>query len=59
MTTLGHYAPRMGGKRELNLLLRGARSVLRETQEQTATAIGELLDVRWTRSTLGAWSEVW
>ncbi|MCA1705344.1 MAG: hypothetical protein LC808_19635, partial [Actinobacteria bacterium] len=34
---------RMGGKRELNLLLRGARQELQETQEQTAVAIGELL----------------
>ena len=33
----------MGGTRELNLLLRGARQGLRETQEQTAVAIGELL----------------
>lgn len=33
----------MGGKRELNLLLRGARRELQETQEQTAIAVGELL----------------
>ena len=33
----------MGGERKLNLLLRGARLSLRETQEQTAVAIGELL----------------
>ena len=33
----------MGGKRELNLLLRGARQDLHETQEQTAVAVGELL----------------
>jgi hypothetical protein len=33
----------MGGKPELNLLLRGARLGMRQTQEQTATAIGELL----------------
>ncbi len=33
----------MGGDRELNLLLRGARLELRQTQEQTAAAIGELL----------------
>ncbi|MGH3909051.1 MAG: hypothetical protein ACRDTE_33470 [Pseudonocardiaceae bacterium] len=33
----------MGGNRELNLLLRAARLGMRETQEQTAAAIGELL----------------
>ncbi|MGH4024739.1 MAG: hypothetical protein ACRDRV_09155, partial [Pseudonocardiaceae bacterium] len=33
----------MGGGRELNLLLREARQERRETQEQTAAAIGELL----------------
>lgn len=33
----------MGGKRELNQLLRGARRELQETQEQTAIAVGELL----------------
>lgn len=33
----------MGGQRELNVLLRGARVALRETQEQTAWAISELL----------------
>lgn len=34
----------MGGIREPNLLLRAARLELRETQEQTAAAIGELME---------------
>jgi hypothetical protein len=49
----------MGGRGELNLLLQGARLGLRQTQEQTAAAIGELLGRPVDLSTLGVWNEVW